>query len=172
VCFFTSRLYFERHEYEGILSFLGLASGEAVNGGAIKETSKDADTENHAHIASKKSCYSLTTKTLAFLQDWISARRKMQDWSTSPIGFIVAGKQLHGHHPFFTDPVVRARRVRKRSSWPRSQTSSRKTNMQMPTKSSFLMRSGMTGIRWIGAKGIAVAAVVCTSERMSRINVS
>jgi hypothetical protein len=86
VGFFAGRIYFEWHEYEGILNFLGLKPTATMD-------SSQSDS---------RSFHTFTPKPLAFLQDWISARRKMQDWSSSPMGFIVAGKKLYAHHPFFS----------------------------------------------------------------------
>jgi hypothetical protein len=101
VGFFSGRLYFEWHEYEGILEFLGLRNAAAA---AVKEQSPDSKAANVGDVttASKMSHETFTAKPLLFLQDWISERRKIQDWSSSPMGFIVAGKKLHSHHPFFS----------------------------------------------------------------------
>jgi len=90
VGFFAGRIYFEWHEYESILRFLGLVPGATI------ESSTDSD------IAHEQSFHTFTENPLAFLQDWVSARRKMQDWSLSPVGFIVSGKTLHAHHTFFS----------------------------------------------------------------------
>lgn len=98
VGFFAGRIYFEWHEYEGILRFLGLAPR------ATKESSTDSNIANGENFGYKQSCHTFTDKPLAFLQDWVSARRKMQDWSSSPVGFIVSGKTLHAHHTFFAVP--------------------------------------------------------------------
>ncbi|KAH8712054.1 hypothetical protein GQ44DRAFT_752359 [Phaeosphaeriaceae sp. PMI808] len=98
VGFFAGRIYFEWHEYEGILRFLGLVPG------ATNESSTDSDIANGENIADEQSRHMFTDKPLAFLQDWVSARRKMQDWSSSPVGFIVSGKTLHAHHTFFAVP--------------------------------------------------------------------
>lgn len=96
VGFFAGRIYFEWKEYEGILSFLGLNP-------TVPKQSPESDSETEPGTLEQPS-HTFTTKPLAFLQDWISARRKMQDWSASPMGFIVAGKKLHSHHPFFSAP--------------------------------------------------------------------
>ena len=98
VGFFAGRIYFEWNEYEGILSFLGLVPK------ATKESSMDSDTAKDKTLNPSQPHHTFTDKPLAFLQDWISARRKMQDWSTSPVGFIVAGKTLHAQHTFFAVP--------------------------------------------------------------------
>ena len=98
VGFFAGRIYFEWHEYEGILQFLGLVPG------ATSDSSTGSDIENGENSTHEQSCHTFTNKPLAFLQDWVSARRKMQDWSSSPVGFIVSGKKLHAHHTFFSVP--------------------------------------------------------------------
>jgi hypothetical protein len=95
VGFFAGRIYFEWHEYEGILSFLGLKPAASPDSSGSDTTLVEGANDGQPH-------YTFTKKPLAFLQDWISARRKMQDWSASPMGFIVAGKKLYANHPFFT----------------------------------------------------------------------
>jgi hypothetical protein len=42
-----------------------------------------------------------TRKPLTFLQEWLTVRRKGQDFAHTPMGFICQGKQLLESHPFF-----------------------------------------------------------------------
>lgn len=101
VGFFAGRIYFEWDEYEGILNFLGLRHTVSEE---PSEPEEGTEVEAAVPETREKSSHGFTPKPVAFLQDWISARRKMQDWSASPMGFIVAGKTLHAHHPFFATP--------------------------------------------------------------------
>lgn len=102
VGFFAGRLYFEWHEYHDILRFLGLEP-ETVETRPFTTACPEGSTSlNGESIAHENSCQKFTTRPLAFLEDWISSRRKMQDWSSSPMGFIVAGKKLHASHAFFS----------------------------------------------------------------------
>lgn len=57
----------------------------------------------------------LTKKPLAFMQEWISVRRKGQDFAQTPMGFVCHGKPLDASHPFFisaTDEVKQPGRVK------------------------------------------------------------
>lgn len=98
VGFFAGRIYFEWHEYESILRFLGLVPR------VTKDSSTNSPIANGQNTGHEQPCHTFTDKPLAFLQDWVSVRRKMQDWSSSPVGFIVSGKTLHAHHTFFAVP--------------------------------------------------------------------
>ncbi|KAH7109116.1 hypothetical protein B0J11DRAFT_449300 [Dendryphion nanum] len=104
VGFFAGRIYFEWHEYQGILRFLGLGYTTAIDAIEAKEVLGSLDIVDDKRDNNEGPCTTFTTKPLSFLQDWISARRKMQDWSSSPMGYIVTGKKLHAHHPFFSVP--------------------------------------------------------------------
>ena len=102
---FSGRLYFQWCEYEHILSFLGLNSTPAGNPFSPHEmrAANGVDiTGQSIGPPVKISQPTFTQQPLAFLQDWISARRKTQDWSSSPMGFIVARKKLTSEHPFFS----------------------------------------------------------------------
>lgn len=42
-----------------------------------------------------------TRKFIAFLLDWLSVRRKSQDITLTPMGYLCTGKAMHETHPFF-----------------------------------------------------------------------
>jgi len=42
-----------------------------------------------------------TPKPLQFLREWLAVRRRGQDFTPTPMGFITEGKPLDKHHPFF-----------------------------------------------------------------------
>ena len=73
---FSGRLYFDYAEYENILNHLQLEDG-----GEDRERS---------------------VQFLSFLQEWLAAVRKGQDFGHTPMGFICEGRPLRADHPFFT----------------------------------------------------------------------
>lgn len=118
---FAGRLYFDWSEYDALLSFLGFEGTDAVemqmNG---SESSNDSEyttasmgtsveqlgdrmkglAVNHRSSKQKKSKI-FTEKPLAFLHEWISCRRKGQDFTNTPMGYICEGKSLTQDHHFF-----------------------------------------------------------------------
>ncbi|KAL2063392.1 hypothetical protein VTL71DRAFT_5197 [Oculimacula yallundae] len=119
---YAGRLYFNFSEYSSILAFLGVRETTS----RIEEEDIDdvnASEQNDAHITESngtdvKSHKAFTRKPLAFLQEWLAIRRKGQDFTETPMGYICQGKQLSENHPFFRQreaegpkkaPVARAR---------------------------------------------------------------
>lgn len=82
---FAGRLYFEWDEYEDIMSYLGIQTREDEDEQDLQTVPKEA----------------FATKPLAFLHEWLSIRRKGQDFEHAPMGFITTGKPLSKDHPFF-----------------------------------------------------------------------
>lgn len=76
----SGRLYFSFKEYDELCKFLGTKSQE--------EDSK-----------------SFTEKPLLFLHQWLSIRRKGQDFIHTPVGYICQGKILTSDHLFFRSDV-------------------------------------------------------------------
>ncbi|CZT03079.1 uncharacterized protein RAG0_09953 [Rhynchosporium agropyri] len=102
---YAGRLYFDFSEYSTILAFLG-----------VKETTSKIEEEDIDHLNSSEGTELLkievngidvsihkafTRKPLAFLQEWLAIRRKGQDFTETPMGYICQGKQLSENHPFF-----------------------------------------------------------------------
>ncbi|KAH8810980.1 hypothetical protein F5884DRAFT_897492 [Xylogone sp. PMI_703] len=75
---FAGRLYFEYNEYSDICLYLG----SQEEGGAT-------------------SGQSFTSKPLTFLQEWLSLKRKGQDFVHTPMGYVCQAKSLTVNHPFF-----------------------------------------------------------------------
>ncbi|KAI9701732.1 MAG: hypothetical protein M1820_006360 [Bogoriella megaspora] len=115
---FAGRLYFEPNEYEELTQYLGLGSTmteKQANGSAVDLSNEDQDvdgdvdgSENGANAQedTEKSkmpaqVTSFTKKPLNFLQKWLAIRRKGQEFSQTPMGYICQGKQLLADHPFF-----------------------------------------------------------------------
>lgn len=78
----AGRLYFNFEEYEDLCSFLGVRNRKTGCGTA------DSD-------------QTFTAKPLSFLQQWLSVRRRGQDFTHTPVGYICQGKTLSAEHPFF-----------------------------------------------------------------------
>ncbi|KNG50865.1 hypothetical protein TW65_01843 [Stemphylium lycopersici] len=76
---FAGRLYIEWDEYYELLGYLGLG----------EDLSQHLDKLPFAK------------KPLSFLHEWISLRRKGQDFEHTPMGFVTSGKPLTENHPFF-----------------------------------------------------------------------
>jgi hypothetical protein len=74
---YSGRLYFDYSECRYLLDYLGLKT--------VGTPQKVA----------------LTKQPLTFLQEWLAVRRKDQDFSHTPIGFICQGQKLLENHPFF-----------------------------------------------------------------------
>ena len=111
---FAGRLYFEFEEYSDMRKYLGLgdsnlnlsepldnaALGAKLNGigGVLTGTPVQTDLRVDAQQA-----HSFTAKPLAFLQEWLALRRKGQDFTHTPMGYVCQGKPLRASHPFFTN---------------------------------------------------------------------
>lgn len=48
---------------------------------------------------------SFTKDPQGFLRKWLNIRRKGQDFSSTPMGYLCQGKTLSADHPFFRGPV-------------------------------------------------------------------
>lgn len=79
---FSGRLYFDYSEYETILNHL-----------EHKDEVEEGEIENEGRARS--------IQFLNFLQEWLAAMRKGQDFSHTPMGFICEGRPLRADHPFF-----------------------------------------------------------------------
>ncbi|KAF2838260.1 hypothetical protein M501DRAFT_1017279 [Patellaria atrata CBS 101060] len=112
--FLAGRLYFELDEYEEILDFFHLASseGDPEDGAHIVTEDKsleeigqnqgqDLAVTGNSMVAENITRF--TKKPLLFLEAWVSARRKNQDWVQTPVGYITHGKHLAESHSFFSE---------------------------------------------------------------------
>ncbi|KAH7403218.1 hypothetical protein BKA64DRAFT_443813 [Cadophora sp. MPI-SDFR-AT-0126] len=87
---FAGRLYFAYHEYAAVLAFLGVRE----KGRRIEEASSDDDGTEVKTFAKRP---------LAFLQDWLALKRRGQDFSETPMGYVAQGKPLLKSHHFFRE---------------------------------------------------------------------
>lgn len=83
---FAGRLYFEWDEHEELSSYLGMS------------LTANVDDDRAQNIVDGP----FTTKPLAFLHEWLAARRKGQDFEHTPMGYITTGKPLAAAHFFFS----------------------------------------------------------------------
>ncbi|KAI9782401.1 MAG: hypothetical protein M1816_001899 [Peltula sp. TS41687] len=100
---FAGRLYFEYDEYSDLRKYLGLAdatahTGEITVGAMVSAEPSATDT------AAARSTQIFTTKSLMFLQEWLAIRRKGQDFTHTPMGYVCQGKPFTAEHPFFASP--------------------------------------------------------------------
>jgi hypothetical protein len=111
----AGRLYLEFGEYSDLRKYLG--SGE--DSAKLAEIPDDAEPPMEFHEAestehetvdekeeetemSVQQAQSFTAKPLTFLQEWLAIRRKGQDFTHTPMGYVCQGKPLVASHPFFT----------------------------------------------------------------------
>lgn len=108
-------LYFEWADYEVLRSFLGIhAAGtdtmedwvEVENINDDDEAHEDGDKADDTTEGKPKVSPPFTARPLTFLQEWLSIRRRGQDFAHSPMGFIAQGKPLQENHPFFSESAV------------------------------------------------------------------
>ena len=99
--FFAGRLYFEYEEYNDLRAYLGLQDGD--QGLEMEDTWSPTEahpTEDIAAITlndpNSLNCRprhkTLTTKPLQFLQDWLALRRRGQDFTHTPMGYVCQDK--------------------------------------------------------------------------------
>ena len=81
------RLYFDHSEYDLLCQYFGIENNDAD-----RQRSAAQNSVTKPMIAGKP---------LAFLHEWLAARRCGQDFSQTPIGFLCQGKTLPVNHPFF-----------------------------------------------------------------------
>lgn len=113
---FAGRLYFDSDEYPDILKFLGIPKPAGFreqdwNSPRVKQEEGQEKEENTLDLYEKNDLGSMasplrsmppfTGDPIAFLQDWLSIRRRGQDFTNSPMGFVSQGKSLTPDHPFF-----------------------------------------------------------------------
>ncbi|KAF6823338.1 hypothetical protein CPLU01_11478 [Colletotrichum plurivorum] len=107
---YAGRLYFEWDEYVEICDLLGV--NETSSSLEFQDESSDEDTldsqvdsqdasKGDDKKTSKATKTGITSRPLTFLQEWLAARRRGQDFVSTPMGFLAQGKPLQESHPFF-----------------------------------------------------------------------
>lgn len=98
---FSGRLYFGFDEYSTVLKYLGQKfldenKGKGYSATDIQERpSREQETPKY-----------FANEPLNFFQDWLSIRRKGQDISYTPMGYVCQGRLLTREHPFFAFPEM------------------------------------------------------------------
>lgn len=101
----AGRVYFDYSEYGPICQYLGFTNSMteiAANIVESEETSKEPKDNIDIDNVSQASNLSFTPKPLSFLQEWLALRRKGQEFSNTPMGYICQGKTLNERSPFFS----------------------------------------------------------------------
>lgn len=98
---FAGRLYFDFDEYDDLRKYMGLKP--LGNGHQEEEPLSpiDGDGLDLASLSSQPQGKVFTSKPLQFLQDWLAARRRGQDFSHTPMGHVCQDKPLDASHAFF-----------------------------------------------------------------------
>lgn len=97
---YAGRLYFEWPEYDQLCDFLGIDQSSPML--EYLEESSDSDSVDvQNHKEAKSTSIGITARPLSFVQEWLAARRRGQDFVSTPMGFIAQGKVLQESHPFF-----------------------------------------------------------------------
>ncbi|KAF7931332.1 hypothetical protein BELL_0384g00070 [Botrytis elliptica] len=109
---FSGALYFEYSQYEYLRGFLGFGIQKTM-----EELQEDC-LEEDGHVIDGKATENgngkdqtsvgFTSRPLTFLQEWLSVRRKGQDFSHTPMGYVCQGKVLTETHPFFSKNELNA----------------------------------------------------------------
>lgn len=111
----AGRVYFEFDEYSNICDFLEDGSDkkgtrsvsdtlEDVSIGADEDmTDEDEEQDMEpGQINEGKAAADSSKNPMLFLQEWLALRRRGQDFTHTPMGYICQGKVLDADHPFFT----------------------------------------------------------------------
>ncbi|RYP10373.1 hypothetical protein DL764_000707 [Monosporascus ibericus] len=123
--FFAGRLYFEWSEYGSICRMLGIdesapmlnesdttegdtsdeltdfATETSAEATTIPMTYGQGDNKDAKHSRYKSQHTGLTPKPFTFTQEYLAVRRRGQEISHTPMGFLCMGKPLHENHAFF-----------------------------------------------------------------------
>lgn len=89
VALFAGRLYLDFVEYQAVERFLHLAGSNPGAPNAATELSVE--------------------DPINFTREWLTLRRKGQDITHTPMGYVCSGRRLHRAHPFFIAPGCKAR---------------------------------------------------------------
>ncbi|TAQ88566.1 hypothetical protein B7494_g3109 [Chlorociboria aeruginascens] len=111
---FAGRLYFNYEEYQELTEFVGLGEQNVELAESIDDFTSftEIDTEDDTSTADRlgdigsqsllpSQGRALTAKPMTFLQEWLAMRRKGQDFTHTPMGYVCQGKPLTPNNPFF-----------------------------------------------------------------------
>lgn len=106
---FAGRLYFEWDEYAYLADMYGISedvaaadrSEEQVQAPATETDGANEHQEVNQEEVKPPSRKLFASRPLNFMQEWLAVRRRGQDFSHTPLGFIASGKPLFADLPFF-----------------------------------------------------------------------
>lgn len=112
----AGRVYFEFDEYSNICDFLEDGSdkkrtrsvSDTLEDGSLgfDECMTDEDDEQDIEpgqiVENDKTAADSAKNPMLFLQEWLALRRRGQDFTHTPMGYICQGKVLDADHPFFS----------------------------------------------------------------------
>lgn len=91
---FSGRLYFRFEEYESLGVYLGLSPRtDSFTKGGEKNRNEEAGVIG-VNPSSDRDKARFTERPLVFMQEWLTVRRKGQDFALTPMGYICQGKRL------------------------------------------------------------------------------
>ena len=96
---FAGRLYFEYKEYESICDFLGLKQSRSQQ--TKEEVEKMEYLQGVDRLPEDGESQPFSQAPLEFLQEWLAIRRKGQDFSQTPMGYVCCGKEVKPNAVFF-----------------------------------------------------------------------
>ena len=101
---FAGRLYFDWSEYGDLCRYLGIKAIRDTPR-ASRQLENDTSTRSpQQEIPAKVPEHRLLAKNIqAFLNEWLTNRRKGQEVAHTPMGYLARGKPLDSSHPFFRD---------------------------------------------------------------------
>lgn len=98
---FAGRLYFEWDEYPSLEQLFGISADDS-EGEQEDHSTAETDGEAESQETTQQPAPKLfTSAPLNFMQEWLAVRRRGQDFSHTPMGFIASGKPVVAEHPFF-----------------------------------------------------------------------
>ncbi|KAL1614319.1 hypothetical protein SLS56_012136 [Neofusicoccum ribis] len=103
---FAGRLYFHFDEYIDLTKLLGIGTGFQHGGPGYRGVPEEGALRQQTTVLS-----SGNSELLAFLHEWLVARRKGQEFTQTPMGYICEGKPLSARHPFFSSGTPTGSRI-------------------------------------------------------------
>lgn len=110
---FGGRLYFRFEEYKTLCDYLGLSSRSRATSFLEDnqekellyfEGSRAKTTDSSSHEKKRQNAF--TDQPLTFMQEWLTIRRKGQDFALTPMGYICQGKRLAEDGSFLIDSTA------------------------------------------------------------------
>ena len=98
----AGRLYFPHDEYALLHKYFGIKGNVAVNDGdaAMSEDAQESE------VVLQQAAPAFGGKAIGFLMEWLAVRRKGQDFTQTPMGFLCQGRKMGKSHPFFAQEGV------------------------------------------------------------------